>query len=492
MSAAVAPRPLTQWPAYPVLVCSGFVLSWHREAALPAEALFTPLLALVAAAVATQLVITLVARNWDVGAYVTLSLMGGLVDARVGGAMIGAAGVLVFVSLLDIRARLWWHLATRGFNAYAVLFAGMAVLLSIPTGSFVATPPQTSALAPARPDAPNIVILLLDGYPRSDSLDEDLSIDNDDFLRQLEETGFEVAGNSRSNYNMTQLTLASMLNMQHVGALEEVQAESEPLDQYRAFSRSIASPLILPTLRRYGYEVSTVASPFSAATMYQSDSVVQNHVLTDFEIGLITRSSLSELAPKFVRQWVTGWYRDALQADLESINSALAEPRDRPMFLLAHLLVPHPPLVFGPSDAGQPVFECFPATCEFWDSGWRLGADGLRPLLQDQLQFVNEEVLRFVRMPPVDDRPTVMIVMSDHGYRFGPNDPNESVRNLFAARTPGHRGLFPNDVTPVNLFPRLLGAYLNADLPFTTEESYWIDLSAVRTTGISGLERVAQ
>ena len=67
---------------------------------------------------------------------------------------------------------------------------------------------------------------------------------------------------------------------------------------------------------------------------------------------------------------------------------------------------------------------------------------------------------------------TAVIVMSDHGpeTRLERSDPqpeaiHDRLANLFAARTPGHAGLFPDDITLVNVLPDLFGAYLDVDLP---------------------------
>ena len=57
------------------------------------------------------------------------------------------------------------------------------------------------------------------------------------------------------------------------------------------------------------------------------------------------------------------------------------------------------------------------------------------------------------------------------------------LRSFFLADTPGHPGLFPAEMTPVNLVPRLLGAYAGVDLPYATEESYWLRAEDVPKDG---------
>ena len=78
---------------------------------------------------------------------------------------------------------------------------------------------------PARPatrqasSSRDIVFILLDGYPRADRLATSFEFDNGPFLDQMAAVGFDVAARSRSNYNTTMLSLASMMNATHADAL---------------------------------------------------------------------------------------------------------------------------------------------------------------------------------------------------------------------------------------------------------------------------------
>jgi hypothetical protein len=64
------------------------------------------------------------------------------------------------------------------------------------------------------------------------------------------------------------------------------------------------------------------------------------------------------------------------------------------------------------------------------------------------------------------------------------------ISNLFLARTPGHPGLFPNDTTLINVFPRILNAYAGTNLPLANEASYWTNMATLDTTGYLNFERV--
>jgi len=65
---------------------------------------------------------------------------------------------------------------------------------------------------------PDIYYIILDSYPRSDTLKNVYGYDNTDFIDRLEGRGFRVAKNSMSNYAMTFLSIASSLNMEYMDA----------------------------------------------------------------------------------------------------------------------------------------------------------------------------------------------------------------------------------------------------------------------------------
>lgn len=62
-----------------------------------------------------------------------------------------------------------------------------------------------------------------------------------------------------------------------------------------------------------------------------------------------------------------------------------------------------------------------------------------------------------------------------HGRRLDFDDPDEMLRSFLIGRAPGHSRLFPEDVTPVNLVPRILNTYAGTRLPLATEDSSWVD-----------------
>lgn len=66
---------------------------------------------------------------------------------------------------------------------------------------------------------PDIYYIILDGYVRSDTLEEFFSFGNNKFIDYLTSKGFYVASKSCSNYTTTFLSLASSLNMEYINFL---------------------------------------------------------------------------------------------------------------------------------------------------------------------------------------------------------------------------------------------------------------------------------
>ena len=113
---------------------------------------------------------------------------------------------------------------TRILNAFGLFLVVSCLVLLYARLPKPQMPPGLGRPAPApraRPLAgpgyhPDIYFILLDQYPRSDSLKLMCGGDNWPFLDGLRKLGFYVADRSASNYPRTAMTIASMLNMAYL------------------------------------------------------------------------------------------------------------------------------------------------------------------------------------------------------------------------------------------------------------------------------------
>lgn len=488
-SLAAAGEMFERWPLYPAAAAAAMIVTYHTNAAAAPEALVRPAIVMVGLAVAIQLLTTVVgrdARQAGIVALLPLALFAPWVAL-----VIPVGGFVVALGLLLRRRIIPWRALTGFLNATGLIWLALAVVTAAAAGG--PTPRLfRSAIADSAPaGTPDIYVILLDGYPRADTLLEDFGIDNEPFLKAMEAEGFDVARMSRSNYNMTILTLASMFNYQPVDELP-LASESQPaLEQYRQMTKSINEGRAFGELHRLGYGVTTIVSPSSETAVYSADRVIDSGHATFFEVTLLRESVMREMLPDLQRELLADQQRSRTRSSFASLQTIAAEERDRPAFVFAHFFTPHGPLLFGPNGEDREPWPCFPADCEFWDSGWRHGVEVVAPALQDELTYLNGQVLDVVRTIKSEaSEPPVIVVMSDHGFRHMPGDRQETSRNLLMTLTPGHDGLFPDDATPINVFPRILNAYFDAELVKAEEISYWTDMSTVWTRGLLDLERV--
>jgi hypothetical protein len=373
-----------------------------------------------------------------------------------------AAAAVITVGLQVARGR--WTISTlrqtsaasaaRAVGVFAVAFGAVSVAVAAPSiasGFFVVDHPHSNA---AGGDSPNVYLLLLDGYPRSDTLGSVYDYDNSWFEGALDGLGFDVAEVSKSNYPQTPLTLASMLNGAYLEDIDELHPPPESaVEQYRRLMSSLNQASMVEALRAAGYEIDTIPSPFRADALSTADRYLDSGQITTFEYSLLMHSQLGPLIVGLAPDFLMSQERDLFHATLDRLVADAAPPDGAPTFVFAHLFSPpHAPLVYGRNGEHLPLPDCIPATCALWE----FPADAWDHL-PDQIHYTNGEVLKAVTRIVQSDPTGIIILMSDHGSRRDRADLDEFFHNFFAARTPS-REVFPDDVSPVNVLRLLVSA----------------------------------
>jgi hypothetical protein len=450
-------------PIYPVVIAVAYVLAFYGSGSAAPSDLLRPVLIATVITLAVQVIATLVARDRDRGALVAAVIVAAIPDQPI--LFVVLLGFLLFTILPGRLARARgrtgrpapWGSTTRllNFVAFTVLVvsAGQLILVGRLAPSGAIAEPRGSA----DPGAPDIYVILLDGHPRWDTLANEFGFDAEPFLAAMEAEGFEVARESRTNYNTTALTLASMFQMRQIRAATDLAdpdaGDASALANSLALTDLIARAPAFDELHRHGYEVVSIPSEFTWLAPPADRSLEDGH-MTNLEIDLLTESRLRVIAPDAVRGFVAGQHRDRILTSFRRLGT-VAEERDAgPKYVFAHIVSPHPPPVFGPGGIRRDGWPCFPSDCPFWGPTDRRDDVAELTAIRDEVAYVDALVLETVRaILAASARPPVIVVMSDHGSREFPSDRAETVRSLFLARTPGHPGLFPNDTTPVNLMP---------------------------------------
>jgi hypothetical protein len=420
-------------------------------------------------------------RHW---AAILASILLGLIAGYTAPALF-IAGVLAWWCLVALLRRIRRKpqlsiadMPTRVANVFASALVLIALVPAI--GALIPHVDSRAGLAVSDDTSagPDIYVLLLDGYPRADTLLDEFGIDNSAFLQALTSRGFDVSERSAANYMKTWLTVGSMLDGQY---LNDVPALAEPPDgapkQILLLHEVIESSAVVDALRQHSYDVTTIPSPVTTSD-YLGGTIRSTGHLTALEIQIIAHSLLGRVLPEPIVTFLAADQRENLFDQLSALGDVAAEHSEHPRLVLTHLMAPHLPFILDQ----EPDYlnECFPR-CDLWTTPLErldMTEEEFVQRLSIQIPALNEAVLAAIDEVTAADPDAIVIVMSDHGIRHHLANSEEHFRNLFAARVPDHPDLFAADIAPVNVFRRILSGVFGEDLedlPYHAWVSDWIE-----------------
>lgn len=304
--------------------------------------------------------------------------------------------------------------------------------------------PSTAAASGA--ERRSIYVLLVDGYPRSDALQADLRVSNAGFISALELEGLSVSVDSRSTFERTELSLAATM-LGDVGAVHALEpyGPGGVIANYRATRRAfLVNVPTMDRLRAAGYRLEYTPTGISHTDWRGWDVVHDSGQATDLEVGMLQDSIL---AP-WVGRWVMDQQRARVDDSLSAWTSSVSDARPKVSF--AHLMVPHPPFLYGPDGRDAEPLPCWAArTCSLWAiQTWQMGIsdEEYAERMAQQIATVDVKVLEAVRSIVDADPAATVVLFSDHGDRFDPDDKSDWRDTFLAARNAppldGPDGLF--------------------------------------------------
>ena len=422
------------WPFYGVLLAPTLVLSAYGGTHVSPDQLYRPLVIVTLVAAVLWGVVGGVTRRPHAASFaVALSLV-----TVIGDFVLWSILAIFWLVLTwrSVRRRQGWDITarlTRPLNMFVSAWFGVA-LVTAAVISMPAELPASRAVAvePGR----NLYLILLDGYPRADSLMEYFDFDNAEFLDALERRGFSVSAQSRGLDISTVQVLPTMMHMRPLGELLDEPWTGSNAQQRRMWQLLNAAP-VPAAYEAAGYTTYSIVTPAPAVDWRTADVVLESPWPTAFEAHLVTSGLLRFVLPMQAME------RASILDAFAYLESA-AGPS--PRFVFAHIYSPHFPYIFAAD--GSPAAPC--------GEECRNHAGPPNPTLGDrllgQLRFLNGRVLQALDHIIEADPEGTIVVFSDHGLRRDWADMDEWYRILFAARG----SEFPDDVTTVGLFSNLV------------------------------------
>ena len=314
---------------------------------------------------------------------------------------------------------------------------------------------------------PDIYYIILDGYGRSDILKSQFGYDNSDFLNALRNLGFFVADCAQSNYAQTQLSLASSLNSNYIDSLSDRFVSGS--DDRTGLDALIHHGLVRQSLEKAGYKTVAFATGFLATELSDADYFLgpQRSLgeLNEFESLLMetTFVRLIQDSNRFgMQNSGSELYRQRTLFALDKLDklSYIKGPK----FVFVHLVIPHPPYVFGPT--GGPVEPADVGTTKT-----QVGASHYR----DQAVYISNRMMEIVpKIIANSTTPPIIVIQGDHGPTV-PSSPQARMRNLNVYYLPGANAPIYSTITPVNTFRIIFNAYFGQNLELLEDVSLYSD-----------------
>jgi len=362
-------------------------------------------------------------------------------------------------------------LTALGSAAVVIALGSLVTSGAVQTGGTAGT-----STLPEVAERPSVYAVLLDGYPSVDILADRFGFDAGPFVAALEERGFDVADESRSNYNRTLLTMSSMLHMDYVEAVDGL---ADPRDGFAAQNRQLTAAINtapVPALfDEAGYRTIAISSAYGEATVTSVDRVIHSGAMNLFEEQLLRYTTGGKWLFERWPSLVGDQHRQGILGVLAALRGVPADEAP-PVFTTAHVFSPHAPFVFNADGTPRPLLDCYPEFCGITTPELhRLGidAEAYRAGLVGQIEYLNDQLLATVDAIVAEDPGAVIVLYSDHGARYEEGPSDEHFQTFLAARTPGHEGLLDGQVSLVNLYPTLFNAYFGADFALRDYRAAW-------------------
>lgn len=311
---------------------------------------------------------------------------------------------------------------------------------------------------------PDIYYIILDGYAGAEILRDVYDFDNTEFISFLKQNNFYVIDNARSNYAISSLSISSALNMDYIDYIAEELGPDN--GNIHPIYEIISNNNVMNNFKSLGYEIVVIGSSQKFTTYLEvADTILCRDIntwSTEFNVSLVKTSILK---PIYVMLFET--HRDKIECSLDTLPN-VSEQFDVPIVVWAHLILPHPPYLFGPN--GEHVES---DTIEITDS-W---GDGVGYI--NQVMFANKKMTEFVESVKDNEIQPIILIQGDHGTGAAEDgSTDEKIRQrmtiLNSMHLPGEIEFIPYDgITPVNSFRLIFNNYFDTNYEFLPDKSYF-------------------
>jgi len=333
---------------------------------------------------------------------------------------------------------------------------------------------------------PDIYYLIFDRYASAQSLKDYYNYDNGEFINFLTQKGFYVANQSYANYPITDLSLASSLNMEFLDLLSRSVGPGS--GDFRPLYEKFTNHQVGNFLKSKGYLYYHLGSTWWPTSSNKNADVnyryKQLRPLLVFLFKFLETTALYPLYSGSImineKDLIEPLSYEALTREttldqLEALTKIPDSPE--PKFVFAHVLLPHEPYVFDQNGRYLSRKEAI--------------EDDRRKLYLNQLIYTNKLIEAMIEKLLVKTKgQAIIILQADEGpfpKRYKENEyvfqwnqatidelkEKLSILNAYYLPNINQSGLYPS-ITPVNTFRLVFNLYLRTNLPLLPDDVYVI------------------
>jgi hypothetical protein len=338
---------------------------------------------------------------------------------------------------------------------------------------FTKQPPDIISMAKPADQYPDIYLIILDSYGNQDILTDIYGVNNDEFLSFLSEKRFYIAEDSRSNYTKTHYSLASTLNFEYLDGWNLPENPSKIQDFIVGL---LHNNRLFPILKRYGYEITALESGFTFTEFKTADTYISNNAgENDLEKLIFYNSAMGVFYPRMIKTYES--YRQRLLTTFTNLSNLQETPN--PKFIIAHVLLPHPPFVFNQYGEAVDPNRAFSLND---GSDYDGTTDEYLKGYGDQLIYTNALVKEMITkiLTNYTQQP-IIIIQGDHGpgaYLDWASKDNTclwertGILNAYLVPEKIRDDLYPA-ISPVNSFRIILNHFFGANLKPLKDQSFF-------------------
>jgi hypothetical protein len=416
-----------------------------------------------------------------------------------------SALLLVGLSWLLIRTKSRRRSVNRFFNVVSgvilifplVSTVGFALQANF-ASQYLSTDETVNVTAAAGGENPDVYYIILDGYARADILAEVYDYDNSEFLDFLREQGFTVANQSTSNYMQTHLSMSSALNMKyHDDLAAEIGARSTNVQPLGALYNA---SVVRRNFESLGYQIVAFEHGYGMLELRDADLFMTSY---DVPVGqaplFFLEASINAFESQLIESTLLRAALDLYSLKQEAIQQAVIDPAyqlhrnrilytfdhlpdiaamDGDYFIMAHIVAPHPPFVFGPN--GEEIYNA--RGYSMADGDFYVGTPDYVAGYRDQLVYINKMVERTItQILENSDVPPIIILQADHGpgsHLVWESADDSLLRErmsiLNAYYLPGVSAavIYPS-ITPVNSFRVIFNQYFGTEFELLEDKNFF-------------------